>query len=177
MRKSLRLQRVKRIRRPPPGTAPGFISVPEDALKLSIRSFMYTNDIMKEADLHNLDEIKNQLQGNPDKVHWFDIKGFGNKIFLEQLADFFGIHRLQMEDVVNVYQRPKVEDLQDHLFFICRVLKESENGYINDQLSIFLGRNYVITIQDKYDDILDPVRLRIRLGKGYLRRSGADYLV
>jgi magnesium transporter len=177
MRKSIRLPRVKRIRRPPPGTAPGFINIPDDALKLNIRSFVYDMESMNESELHNLDEIKAQLQGNPGKVLWFDIKGFGNKVFLEQLADFFGIHRLQMEDVVNVYQRPKVEDFKGHLFFISRVLKEVDSVFQNDQLSIFLGQNYVITIQDKYEDILDPVRNRIRLGKGYLRRSGADYLV
>ncbi len=177
MRKSIRLSRAKRVRRAPPGTSPGFINVPEDALKLSIHSYMYDSEKMSEKELHNLDEIKSQLQNNPEKVHWFDIKGFGNKVFLEQLADFFAIHRLQMEDVVNVYQRPKVEDFQGHLFFISRVLKELDVGYQNDQLSIFLGSNYVITIQDKYEDVLDPVRSRIRLGKGYLRRSGVDYLV
>jgi len=177
MRKSIRLPRVKRIRRPPPGTSPGFINIPDDALKLNIHSFMYDSDTINEKDLQNLEDIKAQLQTNPDKIHWFDIKGFGNKVFFEQLADFFGIHRLQMEDVVNVYQRPKVEDFLGHLFFISRVLKEGETGYQNDQLSIFLGSNYVITIQDKYEDILDPIRNRIRQGKGYLRKSGADYLV
>ena len=102
---------------------------------------------------------------------------FSNKLFFEQLADNFGIHRLQMEDVVNVYQRPKVEEYNGHVFFISRVLSENEGVYQNDQLSIFLGSNFVISIQDKYEDILDPVRNRIRLGKGYLRRNGADYLV
>jgi magnesium transporter len=177
MRKSIRLPRVKHIRRSPPGSSPGLIDIPDDALKMNIHSFVYDNDTMNEADLKSLDEIKTQLQNNPTKIHWFDIKGFGNQVFLEQLADFFGIHRLQMEDVVNVYQRSKVEDFKDHLFFISRVLRETDNGFQNDQLSIFLGSNYVITIQDKYEDVLDPVRNRIRLGKGYLRRSGADYLV
>jgi magnesium transporter len=177
MRRNSRLLRSKRIRRSPPGTAPGVISVPEDALKLCVRSFFYDQETVKETELYNIEEIKLQLQNNPEKIHWFDIKGFSNKLFFEQLADFFGIHRLQMEDVVNVYQRPKVEEYKGHLFFISRVLGESEGVYKNDQLSIFLGSNFVITIQDKYEDILDPVRNRIRLGKGYLRRSGADYLV
>ncbi|HNP99248.1 MAG TPA: magnesium/cobalt transporter CorA, partial [Bacteroidia bacterium] len=92
------------------------------------------------------------------------------------LADCFGIHRLQMEDVVNVYQRPKVEDYKDHLFLISRVMREKDMQLINDQLSLFVGRNFVITLQDKYEDILDPVRDRIRHGKGFVRRYGADYL-
>jgi magnesium transporter len=177
MRKNLRIHRVKRIKRPPPGSAPGVINVPDDALKMNLRTFVYDQEFMRESELHTLDEIKDQLKSFPDKVHWFDIKGFGNKAFLEQLADFFEIHRLQLEDVVNVYQRPKVEEYKGQLFFISRVLSENSNSFQNDQLSIFLGKNFVITIQDKYEDVLDPVRNRIRLGKGYLRRSGADYLV
>src|SRR4051812_3949091 len=116
MRKGLRLQRVKRIKRSPPGTAPGVINVPEDALKLNVHSFVFDADTISEKELNSLQEIKTQLAMQPDKIHWFDIKGFGNRDFLEQLADFFGIHRLQMEDVVNVYQRPKVEEYKGHLF-------------------------------------------------------------
>ena len=176
MRRTSRL-RGKRIKRSPPGTAPGVINIPEDALKMQVKCINYDQDSIEEKELYTLDEIKAQLQNNPNKVNWFDIKGFGNRIFLEQLADFFGIHRLQLEDVVNVYQRPKVEEFRGHLFFISRVLRENDNVFQNDQLSIFLGNNYVITFQDKYDDILDPIRKRLRLGKGYLRRSGPDYLV
>lgn len=177
MKKLSRLHRAKKIRRSPPGTAPGVINVPDDALKLSVKSFTYDEETIIEKELHSLDEIKLQLQSNPEKVNWFDIKGFSNRTFLEQLADYFSIHRLQMEDVVNVYQRPKVEEYHGYLFLISRVMREYDNLIQNDQLSIFLGSNYVITLQDKYDDILDPIRNRIRLGKGFLRKSGPDYLV
>ena len=166
----------KPIKYSPPGTAPGVIAVPDDALKLSLRSFSYDELTVVEKELFTIEDINLILKEAPDKIHWFDIKGFGNKIFLEQLADSFGIHRLQMEDVVNTYQRPKVEEYLGHIFFISRVLYEDNSSFHNDQLSIFLGKNFVITIQDKYDDILEPVRIRIRQGKGNLRKSGADYL-
>ncbi len=168
--------RSKKIRRAPPGSAPGVINLPDDAVKLSLHSIVYDQNSINESDLSSISEIRTQLQNSPDKIHWFDVKGFGNKLFLEQLADFFGIHRLQLEDVVNVYQRPKVEEYQGHLFFIARVLRDQPGGFTNDQLSIFLSKNFIITFQDKYDDILDPVRNRLRMGKGFLRRMGADYL-
>lgn len=177
MKRNLRHTRIKKIKRSPPGTAPGVINVPEDALKPVVRCISYDNSTIQEKELKSLNDIKQQLQNFPQLIHWIDIKGFGDKIFLEQLADFFGIHRLQMEDVVNVYQRPKVEEYKDHLFFINRVFRETDNGISNDQVSMFLGKNFLLTIQDKYDDIFDPVRNRIRLGKGHMRISGADYLV
>ncbi len=175
MKRSTR-NRTRKIRRTPPGSAPGIINVPDDAAKLSLHTIVYDQNTIYEADLNSLAEIKTQLQNSPDKIHWFDVKGFANKQLLEQIADFFGIHRLQLEDVVNVYQRPKVEEYQGHLFFVSRILRDQQNGFSNEQLSMFLGKNYVITFQDKYDDILDPVRIRLRLGKGYLRRMGPDYL-
>ena len=66
MRKSLKLQRVKRIKHSPPGTSPGVIKVSDEALKLKVRSFAYDQDIVLETELHNIDEIKSQLQNNPD---------------------------------------------------------------------------------------------------------------
>jgi magnesium transporter len=82
-----------------------------------------------------------------------------------------------MEDVFNVYQRAKAEDYQGHLFLISRCLKEENGSITNDQLSLFLGKNFVITIQDKYEDVLEPIRERIRQGKGYVRKFGPDYLL
>ncbi len=176
MRKSIRLQRGKRIRRSPPGTAPGAINVADDALKPVIRSFTYDNETVKEYEIYSLVEMQNQLKHSPEKLHWFQVKGLGDKLFLEQLADHFKIHRLQMEDVVNTYQRPKAEENNGHIFFISRMLRENDQGLVNDQLSIFLFKNFIITFQTGYEDIFEPLRTRIRLGKGFLRKSGIDYL-
>jgi magnesium transporter len=176
MRKSIRLPRAKRIRRSPPGSAPGVINPPDDALKPSVKCFVYDKDSIEEKTLTMVNEIRSVYESNPDKVMWFDIKGFGNKLFLEQLADLFNIHLLQMEDVVNVYQRPKAEEYTGHIFFISRVLSEGAGVLVNDQLSMFLGRNFVITLQDKYEDKFDAIINRLRMGKGYLRKSGSDYL-
>lgn len=168
--------RPKKFRHAPPGTAPGMFNVSEDALKQQIRSFVYSAEQYTEMEFSSTEDIRLSMQKDPDKTHWIDIKGFGDRNFLESLAGCFGLHRLQMEDVVNVYQRPKVEDYNDHIFLISRAIRESQNGLTNDQISIFLGPNYVLTIQEKYDDILDPVRERIRSGKGFVRIHGADYL-
>lgn len=177
MKRSVRKrQRIKRTRHAPPGTAPGMISVRQDALKPVIKTFLYDTNSFIERDLNSVEEIAVFLKSEPGKIHWVDIRGFGSQLFMEQVADCFKIHRLQMEDVVNVYQRPKAEDLADHLFLISRVLRESDGMIQDDQLSVFLGGDFVLTIQERYDDLLDPVRERIRSGKGFVRTHSADYL-
>jgi len=178
LKKPLRRRRESgRYEHAPPGSSPGMIRVPDDALKPKIHYFRYTESEFEESDLNGVDEIRAKLNSTNEGVFWFDIHGFGDKLFLEKLADCFQLHRLQMEDVVNVYQRPKAEDSNAYLFFVSRVIQEKAQGLVNDQLSLFLGKNFVISLQDKYEDILDPVRDRIRRGKGYIRTNGADYLV
>ena len=76
MRKNLRHHRIRRIKHAPPGTAPGAINVPDDALNLKIRSFVYDQESVLESELYSIDDIKLQLKNNPLKIHWFDIKGF-----------------------------------------------------------------------------------------------------
>jgi magnesium transporter len=171
------LSKRKRSRHAPPGTAPGSLNVPEGSLKPKVKIFSYDADSFEEKDVQGVQAIKSQVENFPNKKHWIDIRGFGDKLFFEQLADGFGIHRLQMEDVFNVYQRAKAEDYQGHLFLISRCLREENGSITNDQLSLFLGKNYVITIQDRYEDMLEPVRDRLRQGKGYVRKYGPDYLL
>jgi magnesium transporter len=176
-KKSGQRLRRKKTRHAPPGTAPGSVNVPDGALKPVVTLFSYNTDSYEEKQAQGLAEIRNQLEARPDKFHWIDIRGFGDKIFYEQIADYFGIHRLQLEDVFNVYQRAKAEEHHGHLFLISRCLKEENDVISNDQLSLFLGKNFLISIQDRYDDLLDPVRERIRNGKGFVRKSGTDYLL
>ena len=171
-----RRSKIKRFRHAPPGTSPGMITIREDALLPKIKAFEYGPDYFREIELKGLNDIKQFINDKPDRQHWIDIRGLGDKIFLEELSDYFGIHRLQMEDVVNSYQRPKMEDYENHLFVTSRCIRETDAGIIDEQLSLFVGKNYVLSLQEKYHDLLDPVRERIRNGKGYVRQYGPDYL-
>ena len=72
-------------------------------MKPVINTFVYAAGECHENQLRTTEEISKQLQSAPEKFHWIDVHGFGDQLFLEQLADSFGIHRLQIEDVVNGY--------------------------------------------------------------------------
>jgi magnesium transporter len=152
------------------------MNIPVDAPKPKIHSFSYNKDFFEEKELNDLDGIKAQLSQPDDRVHWFDIHGFGDRKFFEDLAEHFGFHRLEMEDVFNVYQRPKADEYPGHIFFISRILSEKDGALCNEQLSLFLGKNYVITVQENNNNKFENVCERIRKSKGYLRLQGADYL-
>lgn len=97
-------------------------------------------------------------------------------LFLERLGKMFGLHELELEDLINYHQRAKVEEYSGHLFVVTRMLVEKNNPE-SEQLSLFLGKNFVITFREVTTDCLDSVRDKIRRGRGRIRTEGADYLM
>ncbi|MBA2543547.1 MAG: magnesium/cobalt transporter CorA, partial [Deltaproteobacteria bacterium] len=108
---------------------------------------------------------------------WIDVQGIGDEAMLRELGELFSIHPLALEDVVNSPQRPKVEEYGDQLLIIARMAREPDRGSIDvEQVGLFVGRHYVITVQERYGDVLDPVRVRLRENKGPIRSAGSGYL-
>jgi magnesium transporter len=83
-----------------------------------------------------------------------------------------------MEDVVHTDQRPKVEDFDDYLFIVLKMLTydEAKSELQSEQVSLVLGPNFVISFQEHEGDVFNPVRVRLRNGKGRIRKMGCDYL-
>lgn len=115
---------------------------------------------------------------NADSVTWVNVDGLDDQKTLEQLAKVMGLHALTLEDILNTDLRPKIEDYGDYIYVVAKMLdvdRETEQIRV-DQLSLVLGRNYVISIQEEAGDPFEPVRNRIRNVAGRIRRNGADYL-
>ncbi len=114
-----------------------------------------------------------------ESVSWVDVQGLGSENILQRLGQVFKLHPLVLEDVATVPQRPKFEDYNDQQVVICHmVLADDEgDGFYREQVSIVLGSNYVLTIQEESEyDCFDALRDRIRRQKGITRCQGADYL-
>ena len=83
-----------------------------------------------------------------------------------------------MEDTLNVGQRPKMELYNDYLFIVAHMVYRDENEQVcGEQVSMFLGDNFLITVQEEAKfDVFNPVRERVRTGGGKIRKAKADYL-
>ncbi len=140
----------------------------------------YSANGCDESEVTNIEALKEAFK--PDTVTWFDVQGFGDRKLLQKLGKVFDLHSLLLEDVVNVPQRPKTESYGEQLLVVVRMVRLEEEGDTRvatvdmEQVSMVLAKNYVVTFQEKHGDILDPVRQRIRSGKGPMRSHGADYL-
>ncbi|WP_299825036.1 magnesium/cobalt transporter CorA [uncultured Pontibacter sp.] len=161
------------------GVKPGTVVVSTEAYKPRFFLMSFSDTYFEETELQSYHELMQHVKAHPEARHWIDIRGYGDQAMLEQLISDFGLHPLQMEDVINDYQRPKVEEFDDNrLFIITRMLRWSpEFRSLDDvQLSIFTGTNYVLTLQSDYGDCLDSLRERIRVGKGIIRTRPTMYM-
>ena len=94
---------------------------------------------------------------------------------LGRVAELLGLHHLAVEDALMGHQRPKVEPFDDHLFIVSRMPVSTEEVQ-TEQLALFLGRNFVLTFQERHGDQFEPVRERVRRDGSRIRKAGADYL-
>lgn len=111
-------------------------------------------------------------------VSWIDVEGLHEIEIIRQVGDCQGLHPLVLEDILNTHQRPKVEDYGDYLYIVLKMLHTTAGGGIGaEQVSLILGSNFVISFQEGMKgDVFNPIRERLRSGKGRIREMGADYL-
>ncbi len=160
-----------------PGTTPGQLHLSADAAPAELVLIDYDRDRATIVTITNPTEIKEYLRTHT--VSWIDVLGLGNMATWDALSPIFNLHRMLVEDVVNVPQRPKVEHYQDQLLIIAImvVLNPARTGFTKEQVSLVLGKNYLLTIQEEpEEDCFHGVRQRIEIDRGIIRTQGADYL-
>ena len=168
----------KRRRHVVPGESPGLLKLSQDSPQEApaITLIEYGPDCLEERKDVDCDELLKHL--NNELVTWINIDGLGDLSVLRILGQRFNLHPLALEDVLDTAQRPKVEQYDDYLFILTKMIyfdKDKELGA--EQVSMFLGKTFLITLQEEAEfDVFEPVRARIRSGKGRIRQAGPDYL-
>ena len=161
-------------RRTPMGSQPGTLIIDPAAPAPVMRMISYdaagTED-MPISDTKMLREKMTRKRG----VTWIDVAGLGDVEILREVGEIFGLHRLALEDVINVHQRPKIEDYPDHTFIVIQ-MSEIIEDFIPEQFSIFLGKDFVLSFQEKAGDSFDMIRTRLNQEGSRIRNEGADYL-
>jgi len=158
----------------PPGT---LLHIGEKKSKdVRITIIDYDKDTFQEKKAKDVKECYQFKDSS--SVTWINIDGLHRVDIIEDIGRHFNLHPLLLEDVMNTDQRPKMEDFNDTLFIVLKMLfySREEDVLLQEQVSLFLGRNFVISFQERVGDIFDPIRERIRKGLGQIRKMGADYL-
>ncbi len=157
------------------GVSPGTLVAPEkakaEATKITVID--YDPDRFEEKVIENVEDCFKYA--DTSSVTWINVDGLGDIEVVKKLGEKFNLHPLAQEDVLEVHQRPKIEDYGHYHFIVLSMLTYSKN-LERQQVSMFLGQNFLITFQESIGDVFDPVRDRIRKGKTRIRSSGPDYL-
>ncbi len=164
-----------RKRHPPAGARPGTLMIANDSPPPRIQRIAYSSAALEREELADAASISPPAP-HAAGVTWIDVQGFGDRHVIEAIGERFAIHPLALEDVVNTPQRPKTETYDQHQVYITRMVRLIDGQLDGEQVSIFVGRGYVLTFQERHGDVLNPVRERIHQGKGPIRTAGADYL-
>ena len=172
------MRMFKRVSKPV-GTAPGtLVHVGEKKVeKSTITVLDYDEAEVRESEVEAV-AVCAAFKDSPT-VTWINVEGLHEVETLRELGECFGLHPLALEDVLDTSQRPKIEDYDDYLYIVVRVLRydEADDELRSEQLSLIVFRGAVISFQEGGGDIFGAVRMRIRANKGRIRKMGTDYLM
>jgi magnesium transporter len=162
----------------PAGTSPGaLIYIGEERTEpVSITRVRYSASHAEELSVIPVSECKREP--GADHIDWFTIDGVHDLEVMQAIGNQFGLHPLVLEDILNTSQRPKVEEFDDYIFITIKMITfDSTDGELwIEHVSLILGDGYVLSFLENAGDVFEPVRQRIKTGKGRIRRLGADYL-
>ena len=143
----------------------------------TLQLFEYDQVRVSEREFRSLDE----LVAAPEEgsMRWLNINGLHDESLMQAVVERFDLHSLVVEDILNTDHRPKVEEYQDSLFVVAKMLRtDPKNGLLQvEQISFILLKGMLISFQERTGDVLEPVRERLRKGVGRTRKSGVDYLL
>ena len=113
---------------------------------------------------------------NKTSITWIDISGLHDVSLIEKIGQIFSIHPLVQEDIVHLSQRPKLEEFKDYFFIVLRMFYFDEKNIIEEQISMIMGKDFLITFQERPWDTFDSIRERIRSRKFKITKEKSDYL-
>lgn len=158
----------------PPGSLMVLPNGKETGVTISLIDFNEAQVIEK----HNISPTECKEFIETPTVTWIQVSGVSDPKMIETLGTEFQLHPLILEDIISCGQRSKIDSYKEHLFIVMQLLSYSDTGKLQeDQVSIVLGKNLVISFAEKHDDIFRPIKDRVHKSNSRIRKMGADYLV
>lgn len=159
------------------GKAPGEVIYQgsKEDLKVSIDIINYASASCSTVTTKLVDEAIKSIEDGA--VTWINVNGLSNTESIVKLGNFFELHPLILEDIVDTGQRPKIDEYDSYLFIVMKMLYlNDQKTMVSEHVSMVIGDDYVVTFQESEKDVFESVRTRLRKEKSRIRNSGADYL-
>src|SRR5665647_315147 len=121
-----------------------------DQARVSVMDYDQGN--LQELDLKKVTD--GERFKKTDSVTWINVDGVHDTDLITELGRSFDLHPLILEDIVHTGQRPKMEEYDDCLFLVVKMLRfdQDQEQVIGEQLSMVLGRTFLLTFQEQHSD-------------------------
>ena len=144
--------------------------------KVILELISYDENSFSSYENLNIDELLNQC--NLKLVNWINVDGLSDGELIKKIAQKFNLHYLLVEDILNTDHQPKADEYEEHLFFTLKMLYRIEGQSIDyEHISFVLGKNYLLSFQEKEGDIFENLRVRLKQDTNIIRKRGVDYLL
>lgn len=176
---------TNRFRKPARRKLPG--EIPGTAIHTGIQRLEHVlmtvhdfdSDHYESISINKIEKSEPYIQ-HPSKT-WIQVRGLHDIERLRTVWDYFSLHPLVQEDIVSTSQRPKVEIYPDHIFVVLKMIthqpEENPGSQLHiEQISIVVGKNFVLSFQESDDPVFDPILKRLETKTTRLRKLGPDYL-
>jgi len=163
---------------PEPGAAPGieqYLKHEDAQATVRITVTDYGEGYLDQTEFDNSADALAHPKRDNHLVRWINVDGLKPST-VDAVCKAFGIHTLAAEDVLNIFQRPKLEVFEDHMLIVARQIQLQGDALKNEQISFFLFEDTLISFQEVQGDVFDPVRKRLETKTGRFRNYKADYL-
>lgn len=159
------------------GMKPGalvHVGVPvREGIRISLIKYSQ-EDYSEEA----VDIVDESLAQPYSGVKWIKAEGINAPEVIEKLGEIFGINPFVLEDIMNTGSRPKLDEYEGYIYLVAKQLafEEGESQLSSEQISIVLGKGFIISFSESESGVFDPVMRRVKGAKSLIRGMGPDYL-
>ena len=145
--------------------------------KPELTLYRYNEEQIEEFQQESLGQVLAEMR--PEMCNWINISALNNTDLIQEVGDHFDLHPLVMEDILNTVLSPQYEDYEDYLFITLKMMSVDPKTQSIEQehISFILGKNYLISFQERKKDVFEPVRQRLEAYKGRIRKRSIDYLL
>jgi magnesium transporter len=145
----------------------------QEKIKITLRTY---NETMLDEKEIGPEELTGEV--SPGSIKWINVDGLHDTTVIKKIGEVYNISTLALEDILNTDQRPRYFEDEHQLIVIMKGLKLDKVTELveSEQVSFVVGKDYLISFQEKSTPVFDDLLYRLRHSRGRLRKSGADYL-
>lgn len=148
---------------------------------VDMQLFVYDDAGYEEYQHVSLEKVKAEID-DPQQVNdikWLNVHGLHDVKKIRELCELLDLEPFIISDILNVVKRPKMEELDEVLFFSIKSVLPSQDGQEErvEQISFVLKGKVLVSFQEKKSAFFTHIRERIKTHSGIVRKKKSDYLL